>query len=207
VGDPKIHTERAPNRRSQDSPKDSQDAGVIKTHLPNAMTLTRALLAAAFPFLPRELRLAALVVAALTEWLDGTLSRLWRVESDFGRMLDPVADKLFVLAMLGTFVWEGWLSLPAAGLVILRDLTVAVACVWILVFGDRDELARLRPRAIGKIATAAQFVFLLLVLLWQEAPVWLIALTATLSAAAAMDYIAYYFRDVHPASSAQETIS
>lgn len=200
MGDQQIHTERLFGRRGQDSP--AEPARGLKAYLPNAMTITRVLLALVFPFLPGNLRLAALIMATLTEWLDGALSRLWRAESDFGRMLDPVADKLFVLSMLGTFLWEGWISLPVAALVMLRDLTVFVACASIFLFGDRSELARLSPRIIGKLATVAQFGFLLLVLLWREAPIWLIALTGVLSAAAAVDYIAYYFRDVRPATTA-----
>ena len=45
---------------------------------------------------------AALVfaLAALTDWLDGVLARRWHVTSDWGRILDPVADKVLVLLTL-----------------------------------------------------------------------------------------------------------
>ncbi|MFP4600757.1 MAG: CDP-alcohol phosphatidyltransferase family protein [Persicimonas sp.] len=168
----------------------------LRQHIPNAMTFTRLALALAFPFLPHAWRLGVLVVAALTEWLDGFLSRRWNAESQLGRMADPVADKLFVLVMLGTFIWEGWLDPLVAVLVLLRDITVAQACILILLFGDRRELTRMRPRPLGKITTALQFTFLLILLIMQQAPIWLVAATVAFSGAAAVDYVVFYYREV-----------
>jgi phosphatidylglycerophosphate synthase len=178
----------------------SQDSGLthtFKRHFPNSLTVVRVALAFAFPALPNDFRLAALIIAVLTEWLDGALSRLWSVESTFGRMLDPVADKIFVVAMLATFVWEGLVTLPVVGLVLLRDVTVATACVLVLLFGDRSELFRMPPRIFGKITTAFQFAFLLALLIWQESPMWLTVTTIALSAVAAVDYVRIYFSEIH----------
>lgn len=168
----------------------------IKRYIPNAMSLLRVGLAIAFPFLPQSWRLAALIVAALSEWLDGRLSRRWQVESTFGRMLDPVADKLFVGVMLATYIVEDALLIWVAGLIILRDLTVAVACLLILLFGERDELRRMKPRWPGKITTAFQFAFLLSLVIVEETLLWLAIPTIAISAVAAVDYVLYYWRDI-----------
>ena len=145
----------------------------FKRHLPNVLTVIRLGLAFAFPALPHSWRLAALGVAAATEYLDGALSRWWNVESQFGRMLDPVV-----------------------ALVALRDITVAGGCIGVLLFSDRDELTRMRPRLLGKVTTAFQFGFLLTLVIWQSVPTWLTAVTAVFSGLAAIDYVRHYFQDV-----------
>ncbi len=196
MGDQEIHTENIFKVFATDASDDSAAPRAFKRYFPNSLTVLRMGLAFAFPALPHDFRLAALVIAALTEWLDGALSRLWSVESQFGRMLDPVADKLFIVAMLATFVWEGWLSLPIVALVTLRDITVAIACTLIFLFGDRSELTRMPPRILGKITTTFQFAFLLTVLIWRDVPTWLTVTTIALSAAAAIDYVQVYFRKI-----------
>ena len=50
------------------------------------------------------LALALFTVGALTDWLDGVLARRYGMESDFGRLMDPLADKLLVISALVCFV-------------------------------------------------------------------------------------------------------
>ncbi len=77
------------------------------------------------------------IAAGLTDWLDGHLARIWRQQSNLGRMLDPIADKLLVgatlmlLAGLGRFP-DG--ALYPAIIILLRE---------ILVSGLREYLAGL----------------------------------------------------------------
>ena len=89
-----------------------------RTKLPNALTLSRVGLAAAFFAVlslrtglharsgPPDLWLIAaaviFILAALTDFLDGHLARRWGVVSTFGRIMDPFADKVLVL---GAFVY------------------------------------------------------------------------------------------------------
>jgi cardiolipin synthase len=115
------------------------------TDLPNLLTLSRI---AAIPLLVvlAVLRtpgsdLAACIVfsaAAITDWLDGHLARRRRQQSDLGRMLDPIADKLLVGATLMLLVGERRLSawgLYPAIVIMLRE---------ILVSGLREYLAGIR---------------------------------------------------------------
>jgi cardiolipin synthase (CMP-forming) len=86
----------------------------------------------------RWVAMAIFILAALTDILDGYLARSWGQQSSFGRMLDPIADKLLVSASLlmlaadGTI--KGW-SLWAA---------IVILCREILVSGLREYLAELR---------------------------------------------------------------
>lgn len=63
-------------------------------------------------------------LSAFTDWLDGALARRWQVESAFGRLLDPIADKLVVGLPLIAIAWaSGWalpVTLPAF-VIIIRD--------------------------------------------------------------------------------------
>lgn len=115
------------------------------TDLPNLLTLSRI---AAIPLLVIcvALRdpmgdLAACVVfgaAAITDYFDGKLARARRQQSDLGRMLDPIADKLLVGASLMMLVGQERLSslgLYPAIVIMLRE---------ILVSGLREYLAGLR---------------------------------------------------------------
>lgn len=83
-------------------------------HLPNQLTVLRLVLAAVF-FLtlnfyryPNEGRAAIpaaivlFILAAITDWLDGFLARRWKVESTFGRIMDPFCDKVLIL---GAFIY------------------------------------------------------------------------------------------------------
>ncbi len=115
------------------------------TDLPNVLTLSRIV---AIPLLVILVvigqpitDLAACIVfsaAAITDWLDGHLARARRQQSDLGRMLDPIADKLLVGAALMLLVGESRLShwgLYPAIVIMLRE---------ILVSGLREYLAGIR---------------------------------------------------------------
>ena len=122
------------------------------TDLPNLLTLSRI---AAIPLLVGLVALrypvtdfAACVLfgaAAITDYFDGRLARSRRQQSDLGRMLDPIADKLLVAATLMMLVGMGRLSawgLYPAIVIMLRE---------ILVSGLREYLAGIR---IGLPVTA-----------------------------------------------------
>ena len=103
--------------------------------LPNQLTLLRI---AAIPVICllivmgwdwlRWIALVLYVVAAVTDWLDGFLARRMNLGSDLGRMLDPIADKLLVGALLVTFAWTRDFSLwelPAAIAILMREIFVS----------------------------------------------------------------------------------
>ncbi len=115
------------------------------TDLPNILTLSRicaipVLAACVSARTPAGDLFATLVfiAAGITDWLDGHLARTRRQQSDLGRMLDPIADKLLVGATLILLAGGGRLpngALYAAIVILLRE---------ILVSGLREHLAGLR---------------------------------------------------------------
>ncbi|HXH47064.1 MAG TPA: CDP-diacylglycerol--glycerol-3-phosphate 3-phosphatidyltransferase [Bradyrhizobium sp.] len=90
------------------------------------------------PLWLRWLAVAIFIAAAITDYLDGYYARIWNQQSAFGRMLDPIADKLLVasclLMLAADGIIHGW-SLWAA---------IVILCREILVSGLREYLAALR---------------------------------------------------------------
>ncbi len=106
---------------------------------------------------------AIFTLAGITDWLDGYLARRWRQISAFGAFLDPVADKLMVVAALVMLVSRHgtvWLAVPA---IIITGREIAVSAL-------REYMAELGQSGIvavsftGKIKTTCQIIALLLLL-------------------------------------------
>jgi cardiolipin synthase len=108
------------------------------------------------PLWLRWVALAVFISAGVTDYLDGYYARIWDQQSAFGRMLDPIADKLLVASCLLMLAAEnsihGW-TLWAA---------IVILCREILVSGLREYLAALRVSVpvtkLAKWKTAIQLV-------------------------------------------------
>lgn len=107
----------------------------MPSHLPNLLTLSRIV---AIPLIVALVLMrwpaadlaacAVFTAAAVTDWLDGHLARRHRQTSELGRMLDPIADKLLVGAVLMLLAGLGRLSdigLIAAVVIVLREILVS----------------------------------------------------------------------------------
>ncbi len=141
--------------------------------LPNALTIMRIVLvpvfAVAFVMPGDAARMIAFLVFALagiSDWLDGFAARKLKAGSDFGRMLDPIADKVLVGVALMMLVAEGDIREfnLTAGLHSLLRLVPALIILSreILVSGLREFLAGTRVSvpvtAIAKFKTAVQMI-------------------------------------------------
>jgi cardiolipin synthase (CMP-forming) len=71
--------------------------------------------------------LVVLIASAATDWLDGKLARLLNQYSRLGALLDPIADRLYILATLVAFVIRGFLPWWLAALIVGRDLVLTLA--------------------------------------------------------------------------------
>src|SRR4051812_32313046 len=141
--------------------------------LPNALTIMRIVLvpifAVAFVLPGDPARMIAFFVFALagvSDWLDGFAARKLKAGSDFGRMLDPIADKVLVGVALMMLVAEGDIRQfnLTTGLHSLLRLVPALIILSreILVSGLREFLAGTRVSvpvtAIAKFKTAVQMI-------------------------------------------------
>jgi cardiolipin synthase len=109
-----------------------------------------------YPLWLRWVAVAIFIAAGVTDYLDGYYARIWNQQSAFGRMLDPIADKLLVasclLMLAADGIIHGW-SLWAA---------IVILCREILVSGLREYLAALRVSVpvtkLAKWKTTVQLV-------------------------------------------------
>lgn len=157
--------------------------------IPNSLTVIRLVLGLVFLFLPPGARLPAFLVAAATEFLDGVLARLLGASSLTGQVLDPIADKLFVLAVLLSLWQQGVLSWWALLLVASRDLAVLVGSLTVAFTRGVTKVSLMTPRVLGKLATTAQLFLLLFGVAMETVPPLLLVVTVVLSIAAGVDYV------------------
>jgi cardiolipin synthase (CMP-forming) len=155
------------------------------TTLPNLLTLSRIaaipLVIATF-YLPTPwgpwIGCGLFALAGFTDWLDGRLARAWEQQSELGRFLDPVADKLLVVSILFMLGALQLRQTPPPGTAAMTILFVLPALVIlareILVSGLREHLAGLKVRMpssrLAKWKTAIQMVAIGVLLVGDAGP-------------------------------------
>ena len=72
------------------------------------------------------LAVVVLVIAGLTDWLDGYLARRWHQRSRVGQLLDPVADRLYILAIIGSLAIRGIIPWWMVVVLAARDVMIAL---------------------------------------------------------------------------------
>lgn len=128
--------------------------------LPNLISLLRIPLALAFLQEQPLVRAGAILLAMLSDGLDGYFARRYSKSSRFGTLLDPVTDKFFVFVVLGILISEHRLSPIEAMAMLCRDFSVIVFGFYLALNG---KLSSYKFRAIwcGKVTTVMQLIVLL----------------------------------------------
>jgi CDP-diacylglycerol--glycerol-3-phosphate 3-phosphatidyltransferase len=132
--------------------------------------------------------------AAATDQLDGWLARRWRVESQFGKVADPLADRLMI-AVAVVLLWaDGRLPWPAAVIVLARDLVLVAGYKLVVPRGYEFEVTRL-----GKLATWILYFSLACVIVTDKGTDWPLALFwvgVVLAVGAGLQYLLKARREV-----------
>ena len=97
------------------------------------------------------LALLAMIAAEISDFLDGHLARTWGQISNFGKILDPMADSLYRVAVFVAFAANGWM--PAWMLALIAGRDIAVAYLRIIAEEHGHTLA---ARMSGKLKAVAQ---------------------------------------------------
>ena len=160
----------------------------ILPYIPNILSLFRLCLAFLFPFIPEKMWIWFILFGGASDFLDGWIARRWNLTSWQGGLIDAIADKLFVLAALITFVLAGKFSGWLIPLIIARDLTVALIACYAVYSRSWDSFKKMDARWSGKIATAGQFLLMLVVAFVPQFTVSVLSLAALTSFIAALDY-------------------
>ncbi len=124
-----------------------QDAAArpSNVNLPNALTLLRILLVPLLAWLLlvdgaqsttfRLLAFAVFVVACVTDRIDGVIARSRGLITDFGKIADPIADKLLLGTVLVIFSWLGDIPWWVTALILGRELGVTLLRFWVIRHG------------------------------------------------------------------------
>ena len=169
-------------------------------HIPNALTIVRLALIPVFVVLLLSADgghswAAAIVfgVAAVTDQVDGWLARRWRVESSFGKIADPLADRLMIDAAV-ILLWHAdrlpWIALAIPA----RD--VALLAGYKLVVGRGYDFS---VNFAGKVATWLLYASLAFVMVTREGtqwPLWIFWAGVVLAAVALAGYLLKARREV-----------
>jgi CDP-diacylglycerol--glycerol-3-phosphate 3-phosphatidyltransferase len=143
-------------------------------NLPNKLTVSRFILTVAFlsvmfsrvPF-HETIALAFFLAAGVSDFLDGALARRRKLITNFGILMDPLADKIMVCTAFIAFVGLGWLPAWMAVVVVAREL--AITGLRLLAASKSVVLAAER---YGKHKTVSQIVAIIAILVLQSYSQW-----------------------------------
>lgn len=138
----------------------------IPINLPNSLTLFRILLVPVFVGLllyeNYDFALITLVIAALTDGLDGAVARITDQRTRLGEYLDPLADKLLLMSAIITLSVLHFIPLWAVIVVVSRD---AILLAGTLIANLTDTAINIAPTGLGKGTTLAQICYVVAVIL------------------------------------------
>jgi len=130
--------------------------------LPNQLTILRIILSPIFLLLflspePlfKQISLAVFIIAALSDWYDGWLARKFNYISEWGKFMDPLADKILTSAAFLGFAFVGLLEWWMVVIVLIRDFTITI----LRVYADKKDLI-FTTSNYAKFKTMLQLVFL-----------------------------------------------
>lgn len=156
----------------------------------NLLSYSRILLAFVLIYLVQtrslSTALAVIVVAAVTDYLDGFVARKTETISAFGAILDPIADRIFILSLCAALLIRFW-QLPlfklASILLIARESLISLGFLWLKTKSKKMAVTRL-----GKAATAFVFISFVVVFVLPKVGIYFLVVAITLYWISALDY-------------------
>ena len=144
------------------------------------------------------------VIASATDALDGWLARRRSEVTQFGKLMDPLADKLLVTSALVSLVSLDRLQAWVAMVIIAREFAVTGLRQLAMEHGEV-----IHASAWGKIKTAAQIAMVLALILVDDSPLWVDALvyaTVAITILSAADYFFGFRRIIHARPSSHSRV-
>ena len=186
--------------------------------IPNMLSYMRIVLIPLFIYLLTiktveawTLALIVFIIAAFTDFLDGWLARLLKQETEFGKFIDPVADKFLVISALIAIIaldknfeiFDSWMIIIIAG----RDILITIMRMLAIKRGRS-----LRTSRFGKFKTAFQMMSVVIIIMiyvvrktgvysaHESAPYWVMLAVTILTALSGLRYIMTNWRLFLPES-------
>lgn len=168
---------------------------MLPLNLPNVLTVLRIMLVpvlvvALLGNTPSGDVLAAVVfaLASLTDFVDGYLARARGSITTFGKLMDPLADKLLIvgalLALVSLHRLEGWVAM----VIIARELAVTVLRV-----NATQQGVVMEASMFGKVKTCVQIAAILAVITVHDSPLWVSLLVYTAAVVTVLSGLDYFF--------------
>jgi CDP-diacylglycerol---glycerol-3-phosphate 3-phosphatidyltransferase len=167
---------------------------VVPINVPNILTVIRILLVPVLVVALLEnsgsgdlFAAIVFVVASVTDAIDGYLARSRNWVTTFGKLMDPIADKLLIVAALIALVSLGRLEAWVAMVIIAREFAVTVLRVAV----GTQQGTVISASSLGKLKTAVQVAMVLALIAVHGRPLWLellIYVTVAITALSGADY-------------------
>ena len=97
------------------------------------------------------------VFASITDIFDGYLARKLNTVTEFGKILDPVSDKILIFSVLITLSYKSFIELPIVMIIVLRDFIIVLGAVLSILLKKKINYS---PLKIGKITFFFQIAFI-----------------------------------------------
>ncbi len=156
----------------------------------NSLSFIRAPLAFLFLQESTALRIAAILLAMITDSIDGYLARRSRCVSRFGAILDPTMDKFFVYFAMTVFFLEHKLGPWEMAAMLSRDISLCLYGLFMLVT-KRWKTIVFRAIRWGKATTALQFLVLIALVLGFPLPWYILALFVAMGWLAFLELLSF----------------
>ncbi|MDQ6956042.1 MAG: CDP-alcohol phosphatidyltransferase family protein [Mariprofundaceae bacterium] len=135
-------------------------------NVPNVLTLARIIMTPVIVYMVLSeqawFALALMVVAGVTDMLDGAIARYFNLRTTVGAYLDPMADKIMLISLFVTLFIVGQVPLFVFLAIIFRDLIIVLGAITYEIVTHRLTM---QPSFISKVTTFMQIVYVVLLLL------------------------------------------
>jgi len=157
--------------------------------LPNLVSISRLALAAAFVIVAQpEVRIVLVIAALATDYLDGWIARHLGSTTRMGALLDPFADRLFVLVVVSVLLFDGALTTLGYFVMIFRDIMTAIGFLTARIMPSLRGV-QFQARFPGKLVTVLQLATFIAVLVSPSSASPMLLVVAATSLWAVVDYI------------------
>ncbi len=109
------------------------------------------------------LALILFAVASISDAMDGFLARFFKWQTDLGKILDPVADKLLMIGSITALWLNQIVPLSVFVIFVLRDLLILLGAAFEMSITEKTP----SPNLIGKITTASQIIYILGLIIFE----------------------------------------
>lgn len=137
-------------------------------NLPNKLTILRIILSVIFAFVLFQqtfisilIALSLFIIASITDFLDGYIARKYNLITDFGKIMDPIADKFLILAAFFIFAYYDVIYMWMFVVIAFREISLTIFRLIMIKKG-----AVLAAENLGKYKTVFQILSIVVILLY-----------------------------------------